>query len=334
MKALIYTGHPDWPDSLNSDVKHRWALRLSEIPAITSYRLYSLYGTTDEEMISNIEEDDDILIGFYPGSYMNDTFFSSHPHIQYIGNLAMGYGPFDREAAKRHHVTLTTTVYGDKTISQFAFALLLDICHNIRGNCETMKKASPEKLAKQYFNPIEPMIELSTKNMGIIGLGHVGFSLAGMAKAFGMNVYANSRSIKSGPEYDGISQVSLDELLKVSDVIAITCSGNASTMNLINKDTISKMKDGVIIINTSRGGIIVEEDLISALNTGKVRAAGLDATMADATLTHTPIMDCKNAIITPHIAYLTDVAVTKTIDVACENLKNYLAGKPTSVIAL
>ena len=178
------------------------------------------------------------------------------------------------------------------------------------------------------------MIELSTKNMGIIGLGHVGFSLAGMAKAFGMNVYANSRSIKSGPEYDGISQVSLDELLKVSDVIAITCSGNASTMNLINKDTISKMKDGVIIINTSRGGIIVEEDLISALNTGKVRAAGLDATMADATLTHTPIMDCKNAIITPHIAYLTDVAVTKTIDVACENLKNYLAGKPTSVIAL
>ena len=123
MKALIYTGHPDWPDSLNSDVKHRWALRLSEIPAITSYRLYSLYGTTDEEMISNIEEDDDILIGFYPGSYMNDTFFSSHPHIQYIGNLAMGYGPFDREAAKRHHVTLTTTVYGDKTISQFAFAI-------------------------------------------------------------------------------------------------------------------------------------------------------------------------------------------------------------------
>lgn len=168
--------------------------------------------------------------------------------------------------------------------------------------------------------------------MGIIGLGHVGLWVAKMAQSFGMKVIASSRRKKEGPEYEFIEQVSSDEVISRSDVISLNCSANASTEHIINAESIKKMKDGAILINPSRGSLIDEEALADALKSGKLYAAGLDATSADNTHKHIPLMDCPNAIITPHIAWAPFEAQLRVVDTAMENLKAWLDGCPKSVV--
>lgn len=332
MKALIYTGHPAWKDSLNPEIQSRWETQLKKLPEIDTYRLYSVYQKSHEELEASIE-DEEILIGFYIGSYLNEDFYARHPKVRYVASLAMGYEPFDRAAAARHGVTLTNTVYGAQTIAQFTMALLLDICHNIRGNSDFIKNASDEVLSGgTFFNPISRQIELYGKTMGIIGLGHVGLWVAKMAQGFGMKVIASSRRKKEGPEYEFIKQVSSDEVISRSDVISLNCSANASTEHIINAESIKKMKDGAILINPSRGSLIDEEALADALKSGKLYAAGLDATSADNTHKHIPLMDCPNAIITPHIAWAPFEAQLRVVDTAMENLKAWLDGCPKSVV--
>ena len=332
MKALIYTGHPAWKESLNTEIQSRWEEHLKKLPMIESYRLYSVYRKSEQELEESIE-DEEILIGFYIGSYLNEDFYRRHPNVRYIATLAMGYAPFDRSAAKRHGVTLTNTVYGAQTIAQFTMALLLDICHNVRGNSDFIKNAPDEVLSDgAFFNPINRQIELYGKTMGIIGLGHVGLWVAGMAQSFGMNVIASSRHKKEGPEYEFIEQVSSDEVLARADVISLNCSANPSTEHIINTESINKMKDGAIIINTSRGSLIDEAALADALKIGKLYAAGLDATTADNTHRHIPLMDCPNAVITPHIAWAPFEAQLRAVDIAMDNLMAWIEGHPKSVV--
>ena len=332
MKALVYTGHPASTANMLPDIVKRWKEGLESIPEIESYRLNDSYRVSSKQIADSIE-DEEVLIGYYVDETINEEFFTAHPSVKYIASLAMGYGAYDRDAVKRHNVTLTTTVYGAMTIAQFTFALLLDICHNIRETSDFTKKAPDSVLSSGFmFNPICPQIELYGKTIGIIGLGHVGVWVARMAKGFGMKVIAHSRHIKTGSEYEGIEQVSLDELLARSDVISLNCSSNSSTYHLVNKDSISKMKDGVIILNPSRADLVNEDDLAEALNSKKVYAAGLDATTADNEHKHIKLMDCQNAIITPHIAYAPHDAQLRLVDVAIENLKSWINGEPASTL--
>lgn len=331
MKALIYTGHPAWKDGLNEEVRKRWEYYLKQIPEITSYRIYNVYGKNFADLEATIE-DEEILIGFYLCPAINENFFRKHPNVKYIATLSMGYEGFDREAVKRHGVTCTVTVYGAMTIAQFAFALLLDICHNIRFHSNWLKHQEFTGKDDDLFVAHTRQIELYRKTIGIVGLGHVGLWLAKMASGFGMKVIANSRTIKTGEEYEGIEQVSIDELYERADVVALTCSANPSTKRMICKDTISKMKDGVIILNTSRGSLIDESALVEALHSGKVYAAGLDASEVENCHQHTPLLDCENAIVTPHIAWFAEESRMRVIDVAMENLRAYLDGNPKSVV--
>ena len=169
MKALIYTGHPAWKESLNPIIKSRWEQHINEIPEIESFRLYSIYHQSQKDIESQLK-DEEILIGFNIDNYLDESFFERHPNLKYISTLAMGYGNFDRDAAKKHNVTLTNTVYGAQTIAQFTMALLLDICHDIRGNSDFIKKAPDNVLSGgTFFNPIDRQIELYGKTLGIIG---------------------------------------------------------------------------------------------------------------------------------------------------------------------
>lgn len=153
-----------------------------------------------------------------------------------------------------------------------------------------------------------------------------------MAQGFGIKVIASSHHIKTGPEYASIEQVSTEEIYARADVISLNCSANPSTVNIINKESIDKMKDGVIIINPSRGSLIDEDALCDALKSGKVYAAGLDATSADNSHSHIPLMDCPNAIITPHIAWSPSEAQLRVVDVAMTNVKAWINGHPESSI--
>lgn len=199
MKALIYTGHPAWKESLNPIIKSRWEQHINEIPEIESFRLYSVYHQSQKDIESQLK-DEEILIGFNIDNYLDESFFERHPNLKYISTLAMGYGNFDHDAVKKHNVTLTNTVYGAQTIAQFTMALLLDICHDIRGNSDFIKKAPDNVLSGgTFFNPIDRQIELYGKTLGIIGLGHVGLWVARMAQGFGMKVIASSHHIKPVP---------------------------------------------------------------------------------------------------------------------------------------
>ena len=188
---------------------------------------------------------------------------------------------------------------------------------------------NPQASYNQLF---VPQIELYQKTMGIIGLGAIGLWTARMAKGFGMKVIANSRHKKTGPQYDGIEQVSMEEIFERSDVISIHCPHTKETENLLNREAFAKMKDGVIIINTARGIIIDEEALLEALESRKVYMAGLDVVANEPPQYQIPLMQSPYTFITSHIAWQPKAARLRAVDLAVKNFRSYLEGMPTSVI--
>ena len=287
----------------------------------------------DFNKIDEIVQDADALLGAWiKDDFFDEEFFKKHPKLKYIASFAHGFGRIDKEAARKYGVTFTNTIYGDMTIAQFAMALLLDICHDIRLQDANYKKALDEGRPGRGMGVQSRQIELYEKTFGIIGLGSIGLWAGRMAAGFGMKVLGYSRHKKIGPEYDFIEQVSLDEILQRSDVISIHCPLTDETFEMINKDTIAKMKDGVILINTARGAIIREPDLVDALNSGKIYAAGLDVVAGEPLHEKCELMNCPNAVITPHIAWAPEEARYRTIKIAAQNFKNWMNGAPTSTI--
>jgi glycerate dehydrogenase len=168
--------------------------------------------------------------------------------------------------------------------------------------------------------------------MGIIGYGRIGRTVGGIAKALGMKVIAMANSPDPSLEDDMMRYGTLEELLRESDVISLHCPLTESTKGIINKDTIAKMKDGVMIINNSRGQLIVEEDLRDALNSGKVAGAALDVVSSEPIKSDNQLLQARNCIITPHISWAPKEARTRLMDLALENLKRYLEGSPINVV--
>jgi glycerate dehydrogenase len=253
------------------------------------------------------------------------------PGIQYIGVLATGYNVVDLEAAKRAGIPVTNIpAYGTAAVSQFVFALLLEICHHVGHHDETVKAGKWARNEDFCFWDF-PLIELSGKTMGIIGFGRIGQATGKIAKAIGMRVLAND----SFPTVDGkeISDyVSLDEIYAQSDVIVLHCPLTDETKRMVNKDSISKMKDGVILINNARGPLIDESDLAEALRDGKVHAAGVDVVSEEPIKAGNPLLTTPNCFITPHISWATKESRQRLMDIAAENLRAFLAGVPINVV--
>jgi len=277
---------------------------------------------------------DAVLGAFIVDGYFSDELLERYPNLKYVSTFAHGFGKIDADAARKHNVTFTNTIYGDYTIAQYTFAMLLDICHNIRAQDALYKKRLTEHIPAGPENRLaSKQIGLCGKTLGIIGVGNIGYRLAKMAEAFGMNVIAYDIVKKTEEKYRFIRQVDMDELLKSSDVISIHCALTDDTRNLLDSGAFNRMKDGVIILNAARGAIIDEEALAAALRSGKVYMAGLDVVAGEPLTERIPLMDCDNAIITAHIAWLQDDVWRRTIRLAASNFKNWLSGRPVSVIA-
>lgn len=310
-----------------------WSEQFADCPDVK----VTYYQGFDYQNLDNIVKDTDALLGVWiKDDFFNEAFFEKYPRLKYIASFAHGFGKIDREAAKKNGVTFTNTIYGDVTIAQFTMALLLDICHNVRLQDEYYKKVvdahqcigAPGRGVRVQSR----QIELYEKTFGIIGLGSIGLWAGRMAAGFGMKVIGYSRHKKESAEYDFIEQVSLEEVLTRSDVISIHCPLTDETKEMINKDAIAKMKDGVILLNTARGDIMNEVDLVDALKSGKIYAAGLDV-VANEPLDHRcELMNCPNTVITPHIAWAPEEARYRTVRIAAQNFKNWKNGTPTSVI--
>lgn len=253
------------------------------------------------------------------------------PAIKYIGVLATGYNVVDVDAAKEKGIVVCNIpTYGTTAVAQMVFALLLEICHHVGAHSNAVKAGNWTKNQDWCFWDY-PLIELAGKTMGIIGYGRIGRTVGKLADAFGMKVLAYDGH-PLNLEGDPAQQVSLEELCARSDVISLHCPLFPSTQGIINKNSIARMKDGVILINTSRGPLIVEEDLAEALRSGKVYAAGCDVVATEPIKEDNPLLGCYNSILTPHIAWAPRESRKRLMDIAVDNLKKYLEGQPQNVV--
>lgn len=315
-KIVILDGYTENPGDLS------W----SAFESLGSVTVYDR--TPAEKIIPRIQDAEIVITNKTP---LRRETLESCPSIRYIGVLATGYDVVDIHAAREHGITVTNVPsYGTAAVGQYAIAMLLEICHHVAHHAQAVRdgrwQACPDWCFWDY-----PLIELAGKTLGIIGFGRIGQKTGTIAKAMGMNVLAYD----SHPNDKGraiAEYVELDEIFAKSDVISLHCPLFPSTEGIINKDNIARMKDGVIIINNSRGQLIVEKDLADALNSGKVYAAGLDVVSTEPIKSDNPLLKAKNCIITPHISWAPKEARQRIMDMSVENLKQFLAGNPVNVV--
>ena len=253
------------------------------------------------------------------------------PSVRYISVLATGYNVIDCAAAREKGIPVSNVpAYGTDVVGQFAIALLLEICHHIGAHSEAVRQGRWEHSTDWCFWDY-PLMELAGKTMGLIGFGRIGQKTGTIAKALGMEVLAYSpHESESGR---AIAQYTdLDTLLAKSDVISLHCPLFPETRGIINRETIAKMKDGVIILNNSRGPLIAEQDLADALNSGKVYAAGLDVVGEEPIRGDNPLLRAKNCIITPHISWASRESRQRILDCTVKNVKAFQAGAPIHVV--
>ncbi len=292
----------------------------------------TVYDRTPAEQISERIGDAEII--FTNKTPLSRETFIKHPNIKYVGVLATGYNVVDTQAAKESGVIVTNIpTYGTTAVAQFTFALLLEICHHVWEHSESVKKGEWTKCPDFCFWNY-PLMELAGKTMGIIGFGRIGRSVAAIAQAMGMKVLAYDSYKDASAENENIRYAEFDELLAKSDIISLHCPLFDSTKGIINKENIGKMKDGVILINTSRGPLIVEEDLASALNSGKVAAAAVDVVSTEPIREDNPLLKAKNCIITPHIAWAPKESRERLMNIAVDNLASFLKGKVINAVNL
>jgi glycerate dehydrogenase len=317
MKIVVLDGYTLNPGDLT------WA-GLEKQGAVT------VYDRTPAEMVVERIGDADII--FTNKTVLGANLLKQVPHVKYIGVLATGYNVVDVDAAKELGMVVTNIpTYGTSAVSQFAFALLLEICHHVGAHSDAVHQGDWVKCPDFCFWNY-PLIELAGKTLGIIGYGRIGQDTGKIAQAFGMKVLAFDAYKNPALECDTMKYVELDELYAQSDIISLHCPLFDSTKGMINQQSISKMKDGVILINTSRGPLVVEEDLRDALNSCKVAMAGLDVVSSEPIKQDNPLLSAKNCIITPHIAWAPKESRSRLMQIAVDNLDQFLAGTPVNVV--
>lgn len=254
------------------------------------------------------------------------------PSVKYIGVLATGFNIVDTETAKEMGMVVTNIPsYSTKAVAQFTMALLLEMCHHVGEHNRAVKNGDWSR-SKDFSFWNYPLIELADKTIGLIGFGRIGQATAELAEAFGMKILTSGSRKQLEFDNDNYRQVSLDELLADSDVISLHCPLTPETEGIINATNISKMKDRVLIINTSRGQLIVEKDLKEALDTGKVAYAAVDVVSKEPIDPDNVLLQAKNCIVTPHIAWAPKESRTRLLHTAIENLQAFLNGNPKNVV--
>lgn len=288
------------------------------------------YGVSGNSLIT--ERIGDAEVVFTNKTPIPADVINAATNIKFIGVLATGYNIVDVEAAKKRGIVVTNIpAYGTNAVAQMAIALLLELCHHAGAHGEAVKtgkwSSNPDWCFWNY-----PLLELDDKTMGIVGFGRIGQATAKIAQAMGMKILAYDSHRIYDLESETLRYVDLDELLAKSDVISLHCPLLESTKGMINQNTLAKMKDGVIIINTSRGLLVVEEDLANALNSGQVGGAGLDVVSNEPIKEDNPLLGAKNCIITPHISWAPKESRKRLLDIAVDNLRKFLEGSPINVV--
>ena len=319
MKIVILDGYTENPGDLSWD-------ELSALGELTVYDRTSL--ANEQEAIDRIGNAEVVITNKTP---ITANVLDACPAVRYIAVLATGYNIVDVAYARKKGISVSNVpTYGTASVAQFAIAMLLEICHHVADHSESVHHGDWQK-CPDFCYWHYPLIELDHKVMGIIGFGRIGQQTGRIAKALGMKILAfDKNETESGRQI--AEYTDLDTLLRTSDVIALHCPLFPDTREIINAASIQKMKDGVIILNNSRGPLVAEQDLADALNSGKVYAAALDVVSIEPIRGDNPLLKAKNCFITPHISWAPKESRQRIMDCTLENVKAYLAGNPINVV--
>ena len=285
--------------------------------------------THPDEVATRAAGADGVLTNKTP---MRAEVFRRLPDLKYIGVLATGYDVIDIVAARAHGVLITNIpTYASASVAQFVFALLLELCHNVKLHSDAVRAGEWRRSPDWSFSKT-PLMELAGKTMGIVGFGRIGRQTGKIADALGMRVLAYDTVHGADPGWEGFRWAPLEEVLRESDAISLNLPLTPETRGVINRNTLALMKPSAFLINTSRGPLVVDHDLAEALNNGVLAGAGLDVLSVEPPPDDNPLLTARNCLVTPHMAWATREARSRLMDMVIENVRCFLAGKPRNVI--
>ena len=321
MNIIVLDGYTLNPGDLNwNGIKHFGNLMV--------------YDSVNYNTKAIVEAIGDAEIIFTKKTPLTKEILEKTPSVKYIGVLATGYNVVDVAAAKQLGIVVTNVPeYSTASVAQFTMGLLLELCHHIGNHNNEVKEGKwTNSVDFCYWN--SPLIELFGKTLGIIGFGKIGRATAAIAQAFGMRILAYANTPNPTFENETCKYTSLENLLENADFISLHCPLVEKTQGLINAKTIAKMKDGVFLLNTSRGPLLVEQDVADALNSGKIAGAAVDVVSVEPIKADNPLLTAKNCIITPHIAWAPKEARARLMETAVANLDAFFKGTPKNVVNL
>lgn len=317
MKMVVLDGHALNPGDLS------WE-------ALGALGDLTVFDRTEQEdlAVERIGDAEILIINKFP---VTASLLDRCPSVKAIFVLATGYNVVDCRAAKARGIPVCNVpAYGTAAVAQFTFGLILTLCHRIELHSHSVRQMDWTN-GPDFCYWLAPQTELAGKTLGIIGFGRIGRAVGKIAKAFGMRVLAYSRSECEEGRAIG-EYVSLEALLAQSDIITLHCPMTAETEHIIREETISKMKDGVMLVNTARGQLIKDADLADALKSGKLRGAALDVVSVEPIQRDNPLLGCENCILTPHIAWAPAESRRRLMDTVVENVRCWMNGTPRNVV--
>lgn len=316
MKIVVLDGYAGNPGDLSWD-------GLKQLGDLTVYDR-----TAPAEVIERAKDAEIVLTNKV---CMGEAEISQLPKLKYIGVIATGYNIIDLKAATSHGIVVTNIpAYSTNSVAQMAFAHILAIYNRVEHYTEQAHQGVWSR-SKDFSYQDTPVMELHGKKIGIIGLGHTGMATARIAIGFGMDVYAytSKSELQLVPE---IKKASLDEIFSQCDIVSLHCPLTDSTRGLVNAERLNKMKPTAIVINTSRGPVVNEQDLADALNSGRIMAAGIDVMEQEPPRADDPLLSARNCFITPHIAWASREARVRLMQILTDNVKAFIDGQPVNVV--
>ncbi len=317
MKIVVLDGHALNPGDLS------W----KALSAIGELQVFDR--TADDQIVARAHDAEVVLTN---KTRLPAQILQQLKSTRYIGVLATGYDVVDVQAARALNISVTNVpTYATASVAQFTFAMLLELCHHAALHSEATRAGEWSRSTDFSFWKT-PLVELAGKTIGLIGLGQIGRRVAELALAFEMRVVAADAVKGSPPGWPGFRWCEVDELLRQADVVSLHCPLLSTTRGIINAKSLAMMKPSAFLINTSRGALVIEQDLADALNNGRLAGAAVDVLSSEPPSPDNPLLRAKNCIVTPHIAWATKEARTRLLDTAIANVRAFLDGDPVNVV--
>ncbi|MDR2646634.1 MAG: D-2-hydroxyacid dehydrogenase [Oscillospiraceae bacterium] len=294
----------------------------------------TIHDRTPDALIVPRAKDAEILIN--NKTILNAEVLRQLPKLRYIGLLSTGYNVVDLNAARALDITVTNIpAYSTPSVAQMVFALLLELCVHAGLHSHSVRRHGDWTASQDFCYWKTPQTELSGKTLGIVGYGRIGEAVASIANAFGMRVLAckSPRNTQTRELTPNIRLCAFDEVLANADVLTLHCPLFPETTGLIRNETIAKMKRGALLINTSRGAVLNEQDVAAALADGRLGGLGADVLSTEPPQADNPLLAAPNCVITPHIAWATKEARGRLVDILIANLTAFLNGNPQNTVS-